>query len=146
MKTQEWKDYCVHRNIGIGGSNAKYETGMKELNNWKEELMCSTLIGLMSYHPSWPLAFALTSVQMARCALACGWSSSIWNIAYWVLGSNQPFELFQLCGCGDTVHLRCLDSPGQNSLCVLAPLLCLQERGKNWIKFVCVHDKLCGWI
>ena len=32
MKTQEWKDCCVHRNIGIRGSNAKYETGIKELN------------------------------------------------------------------------------------------------------------------
>ena len=31
MKTQEWKDCYVHRNIGIRGSNAKYETGMKEL-------------------------------------------------------------------------------------------------------------------
>ena len=30
-KTQEWKDCYVHRNIGIRGSNAKYETGMKEL-------------------------------------------------------------------------------------------------------------------
>ena len=32
MKTQEWKDCYVHRNIGIRGSNAKYKTGMKELN------------------------------------------------------------------------------------------------------------------
>ena len=32
MKTQEWKDCYVHRNIGIRGSNAKYETGMKELS------------------------------------------------------------------------------------------------------------------
>ena len=31
MKTQEWKDCYVHRNIGIRGSNAKYETGMEEL-------------------------------------------------------------------------------------------------------------------
>ena len=33
MKTQEWKDCYVHRNIGIRGSNAKYETGMKELKD-----------------------------------------------------------------------------------------------------------------
>ena len=33
MKTQEWKDCYVHRNIGIRGSNAKYETGMKELSS-----------------------------------------------------------------------------------------------------------------
>ena len=32
MKTQEWKDCYVHRNIGIRGSKAKYETGMKELS------------------------------------------------------------------------------------------------------------------
>ena len=32
MKTQEWKDCYAYRNIGIRGSNAKYETGMKELN------------------------------------------------------------------------------------------------------------------
>ena len=38
METQEWKDCYVHRNIGIRGSNAKYETGMKELN-----LFCLTL-------------------------------------------------------------------------------------------------------
>ena len=31
MKTQEWKDCYVHRNTGIRASNAKYETGMKEL-------------------------------------------------------------------------------------------------------------------
>ena len=31
MKTQEWKDCYAYRNIGIRGSNAKYETGMKEL-------------------------------------------------------------------------------------------------------------------
>ena len=31
MKTQEWKDCYVYRNIGIRGSNAKYETGIKEL-------------------------------------------------------------------------------------------------------------------
>ena len=37
MKTQEWKDCYVHRNIGIRGSNAKYETRMKELilNAWR---------------------------------------------------------------------------------------------------------------
>ena len=34
MKTQEWKDCYVHRNIGIRGSNAKYETGMKELRSF----------------------------------------------------------------------------------------------------------------
>ena len=33
MKTQEWKDCYAYRNIGIRGSNAKYETGMKELRN-----------------------------------------------------------------------------------------------------------------
>ena len=32
MKTQEWKDCYAYRNIGIRGSNAKYETGMKELS------------------------------------------------------------------------------------------------------------------
>ena len=31
MKTQEWKDCYAYRNIGIRGSNAKSETGMKEL-------------------------------------------------------------------------------------------------------------------
>ena len=31
MKTQEWKDCYLLRNIGIRGSNAKYKTGMKEL-------------------------------------------------------------------------------------------------------------------
>ena len=35
MKTQEWKDCCAYRNIGIRGSNAKYETGMKELNTFR---------------------------------------------------------------------------------------------------------------
>ena len=33
MKTQEWKDCYAYRNIGIRGSNAKYETGMKELKS-----------------------------------------------------------------------------------------------------------------
>ena len=33
MKTQEWKDCYAYRNIGIRGSNAKYETGMKELSS-----------------------------------------------------------------------------------------------------------------
>ena len=38
MKTQEWKDCYVHRNIGIRGSNAKYETGMKELKvKWEND-------------------------------------------------------------------------------------------------------------
>ena len=32
MKTQEWKDCYAYWNIGIRGSIAKYETGMKELN------------------------------------------------------------------------------------------------------------------
>ena len=36
MKAQDWKDCYAYRNIGIRGSNAKYETGMKELKAfWK---------------------------------------------------------------------------------------------------------------
>ena len=37
MKTQEWKDCYAYRNIGIRGSNAKYETGMKELNEQRKK-------------------------------------------------------------------------------------------------------------
>ena len=48
MKTQEWKDCYVHRNIGIRGSNAKYETGMKELKeNQSQEATLAPLVEAM---------------------------------------------------------------------------------------------------
>ena len=42
MKTQEWKDCYAYRNIGIRGSNAKYETGMKELRSFREHILSGT--------------------------------------------------------------------------------------------------------
>ena len=50
MKTQEWKDCYAYRNIGIRGSNAKYETGMKELK----------------------------TILKTKCIWGC-WQSSIWR-------------------------------------------------------------------
>ena len=43
MKTQEWKDSYAYRNIGIRGSNAKSETGMKELSGNALHLVLTTM-------------------------------------------------------------------------------------------------------
>ena len=45
MKTQEWKDCYAYRNIGIRGSNAKYETGMKEL----KMMLCTMLRSIQTF-------------------------------------------------------------------------------------------------
>ena len=45
MKTQEWKECYAYRNIGIRGSNAKYETGMKELNKFIA-CVCMCILGV----------------------------------------------------------------------------------------------------
>ena len=68
MKTQEWKDCYVHRNIGIRGSNAKYETGMKELT--EPHIKCPVPTACINTHQVNPRRQTVVTKRMGSLKLS----------------------------------------------------------------------------